>query len=34
MLVCCERDIDVVDFRRALEEHLRYRQIGSMQRQT
>ena len=25
MLVCCERDIDVADFRRALEEHLRFR---------
>jgi hypothetical protein len=25
MLVCCERDIDVVEFREALEEHLRYR---------
>jgi hypothetical protein len=25
MLVCCERDIDVADFRRALEEHLQYR---------
>jgi len=27
MLVCCERDIDVADFRRALEEHLHYRQL-------
>jgi len=26
MLVCCERDIDVADFRRALAQHLRYRQ--------
>jgi hypothetical protein len=26
MLVCCERDIDVTDFRRALAQHLRYRQ--------
>jgi hypothetical protein len=25
MLVCCERDIDVVDFRTALEQHLSYR---------
>jgi hypothetical protein len=25
MLVCCERDIDVAEFRRELEEHLRYR---------
>ena len=30
MLVCCERDIDVTSFRRALEEHLRYRR-GSVQ---
>jgi hypothetical protein len=27
MLVCCERDIDVTAFRRALGEHLRYRTI-------
>ena len=27
MLVCCERDIDVADFRRALEEHLRHRPL-------
>lgn len=25
MLVCCERDIDVAEFRQALDEHLRYR---------
>lgn len=25
MLVCCERDIDVHDFRQALAEHLTYR---------
>ena len=25
MLVCCERDVDVVEFRRVLEEHLRFR---------
>jgi len=25
MLVCCERDVDVQEFRRVLEEHLRYR---------
>jgi len=25
MLVCCERDIDVTDFRHALEQHLSYR---------
>jgi hypothetical protein len=24
MLVCCERDIDVTDFRHALHEHLRH----------
>jgi hypothetical protein len=26
MLVCCERDIDVAEFREALHQHLRYRQ--------
>jgi hypothetical protein len=25
MLVCCERDVDVTEFRRVLEEHLRFR---------
>jgi hypothetical protein len=25
MLVCCERDVDVQEFRRVLEEHLAYR---------
>lgn len=25
MLVCCERDVDIDEFRRVLEEHLRYR---------
>jgi hypothetical protein len=25
MLVCCERDIDVSEFRRVLEEHLQHR---------
>jgi hypothetical protein len=25
MLVCCERDVDVSDFRLALEEHLKFR---------
>jgi hypothetical protein len=29
MLVCCERDVDVEEFRRVLEQHLRYRGIGS-----
>lgn len=24
-LVCCERDVDVAEFRRVLEEHLRFR---------
>jgi hypothetical protein len=28
MLVCCERDVDVGEFRRVLEEHLRYRRGG------
>lgn len=27
MLVCCERDVTVADFRAALELHLRYRRI-------
>jgi hypothetical protein len=27
MLVCCERDIDVTEFRRVLEQHLSYRGI-------
>src|SRR6476620_9514610 len=31
MLVCCERDIDIVDFRKAVEQHLRYRQFKSRQ---
>ena len=25
MLVCCERDVDVTEYRRVLEEHLRFR---------
>ncbi len=25
MLVCCERDVDILEFRAVLEEHLRYR---------
>jgi hypothetical protein len=25
MLVCCERDVDVGEFRQVLEQHLRYR---------
>ena len=25
MLVCCERNVDVTDFRRTLEEHLKFR---------
>ena len=28
MLVCCERDIDVDEFRRVLEEHLRLRRLS------
>jgi hypothetical protein len=32
MLVCCERDIDVTDFRRALAQHLQYRQRSGMRR--
>ena len=28
MLVCCERDVDVMDFRRVLEEHLKFRFPG------
>jgi hypothetical protein len=28
MLVCCERDIDVFEFRQALDEHLRHRHVG------
>jgi hypothetical protein len=28
MLVCCERDVDVHEFRRVLEEHLTYRFAG------
>ena len=25
MLVCCERDVDILEFRRVLEEHLHFR---------
>jgi hypothetical protein len=28
MLVCCERDVDVQEFRRVLEEHLQFRKPG------
>ena len=28
MLVCCERDVGVPEFRRVLEEHLRFRKAG------
>ena len=28
MLVCCERDVDVDEFRRVLEEHLRLRGLA------
>ena len=27
MLVCCERDVDVHEFRQVLEEYLRYRRL-------
>ena len=27
MLVCCERDVDVHEFRQVLEEHLAYRKL-------
>src|SRR5262245_26238281 len=29
MLVCCERDVDVQEFRRVLEEHLKFRRVNS-----
>ena len=29
MLVCCEREVDVVEFRRVLEEHLKFRTDAS-----
>jgi hypothetical protein len=29
MLVCCERDVDVEEYRQVLAEHLRLRGIGS-----
>ena len=29
MLVCCERDVDVHEFRRVLEEHLAFRRLSS-----
>lgn len=28
MLVCCERDVDVEEFREVLEEHLKYRGLA------
>jgi hypothetical protein len=27
MLICCERDVEIAEFRRELEKHLRYRRI-------
>ncbi len=30
MLVCCERDVDVAEFRRVLEEYLIFRGAGSL----
>jgi hypothetical protein len=32
MLVCCERDVDVREFREVLEEHLAYRGVPSLAR--
>ncbi len=32
MLVCCERDVDVHEFRQVLEEHLAYRKLYRQQR--
>ena len=29
MLVCCERDVEIKEFRTVLEKHLRYRDLGS-----
>lgn len=29
MLVCCERDVEVEEFRRVLQEHMRYRGINT-----
>lgn len=29
MLVCCERDVEIEEFRRVLEEHLRYRGLAA-----
>lgn len=29
MLVCCERDVDVIDFRKALEDHLHFRRLAA-----
>lgn len=29
MLVCCERDIDVQEFRQVLEEHIQFRKLHS-----
>lgn len=28
MLVCCERDIDITEFRNVLEEHLQFRNLS------
>ena len=30
MLVCCERDVEVAEFRQVLEDHLRYRGISTV----
>ncbi|QDU81476.1 hypothetical protein Pla110_32180 [Polystyrenella longa] len=29
MLVCCERDVDVSEFRRVLEEHIQFRTLSN-----
>jgi hypothetical protein len=29
MLTCCERDVDVAEYRRVLERHLRYRRTST-----
>ena len=30
MLVCCERDVEIAEFRQVLEDHLRYRGISTV----
>jgi hypothetical protein len=31
MLVCCQRDVEMEEFRRVLQEHLKYRGLRSTQ---